>query len=69
MVRCQDLCVGDFWETQERRAITAFTTPVAVDRFLLVTTAKQTFVQAMFSFMSSFRVNGCACPISPSMQR
>ena len=33
----QDICVGDFWETQERRAIADFTTGIAVDKFMLVT--------------------------------
>jgi hypothetical protein len=36
----QDLCVGDLWETQERRGISSFTTAIAVDKFQLVTLAK-----------------------------
>ncbi len=37
--RRQDLCVGDFWETQERRNMSTFTTVIGVDKFLLITPA------------------------------
>ena len=33
-----DLCVGDFWETPERRNLTAFTTQIDSDTFSLYTT-------------------------------
>ena len=50
----QDLCVGDFWETQERRAIATFTTPIAVDKFLLVTSAVTVVNAPMFAFPDTF---------------
>ena len=34
----QDLCVGDFWETAERRAASAFTSVIAIDTMRLYTT-------------------------------
>ena len=49
----QDLCVGDFWETQERRGLAAFTEPIAVDRFLLVSSIVPT-PSAFFNFPTSF---------------
>jgi hypothetical protein len=33
----QDMCIGDFWETHERRSITTFTTALLVDKFTIVT--------------------------------
>ena len=36
-----DLCVGDFWETPERRNLTAFTAAIDSDAFVLYTTLNQ----------------------------
>jgi hypothetical protein len=36
----QDLCVGDFWESEERRALTTFTSAIYVDKLMLVTMLK-----------------------------
>ena len=40
MLFSQDLCLGDFRETFERRAVVEFTSPFFVDRLLLVTLTK-----------------------------
>eukprot|EP00291_Cryptomonas_curvata_P018852 CAMPEP_0172168344 /NCGR_PEP_ID=MMETSP1050-20130122/10082_1 /TAXON_ID=233186 /ORGANISM="Cryptomonas curvata, Strain CCAP979/52" /LENGTH=445 /DNA_ID=CAMNT_0012839249 /DNA_START=284 /DNA_END=1621 /DNA_ORIENTATION=+ len=32
-----DMCIGDFWETYERRSIATFTTAMLVDKFTIVT--------------------------------
>ncbi len=45
----QDLCVGDVWETQERRGLSSFTTAIAVDRFMLITNLKEKS-ESMFWF-------------------
>ena len=45
----QDLCVGDVWETQERRGLSSFTTAIAVDRFMLITNLKEKS-ESMFLF-------------------
>ncbi len=50
----QDLCVGDFWETQERRSIATFTTAIDVDRFMLVTTVLPQSNAELFPFPGSF---------------
>jgi len=34
-----DVCLGDFWETEERRNLVAFTTPLDVNSMKLITTA------------------------------
>ena len=52
----QDLCVGDFWETKERRAAADFTTVIGVDRFLLVSMAEREDTSAVLQFLSSFDV-------------
>ncbi len=54
----QDLCVGDFWETQERRSITSFTTAIAVDKFQLVTLLRPPAAASVFEF-----------PETPSLSR
>ena len=33
----QDMCVGDFWETVERREIATFTTAMVTDQFTIMT--------------------------------
>jgi hypothetical protein len=50
----QDLCVGDFWETQERRSIATFTTAIAVDKFQLVTITAAPPPKSMFQFPTAF---------------
>jgi hypothetical protein len=35
-----DLCVGDFWETAERRQLTPMTSSLAFDLFLLISKSK-----------------------------
>jgi hypothetical protein len=48
------LCVADFWETEQRRAISTFTSPVKVDTLLLVTTTKPLNTDSMFQFPNTF---------------
>jgi hypothetical protein len=66
----QDLCVGDFWETQERRSITSFTTAIAVDRFKLVTLLRPQAAPAIFVFPEmpelsrSYSLAPTQCPAS-----
>ncbi len=50
----QDICVGDFWETQERRGIAAFTTALAVDKFFLVTSSVTNTQPPMRVFPTAF---------------
>ena len=56
----QDICVGDFWETEERRGISTFTTTIAEDKFQLVTTARPMTAGSMFKFISAFDVSKSA---------
>jgi len=52
-----DLCVGDFWETPERRNLTTFTTPIDSDTFTLYTTRNPKAIVADFDpamFMAIF---------------
>ncbi len=46
--------MGDFWETQERRGIAAFTTALAVDKFILVTSSLTNTQPPMLVFPASF---------------
>ncbi len=55
----QDLCVGDFWETQERRSIASFTTAIAVDKFKLVTLLRPEDTQSLFVFPKTIDVRKC----------
>ena len=54
--------MGDFWETEERRAISTFTTAIGTDSFILLTNAQTLAAQQMFNFIPSFQVGRCACP-------
>jgi hypothetical protein len=52
-----DLCVGDFWETPERRNLTAFTAAIDSDSFTLYTTMNQSAILPAFNprmFMAIF---------------
>ena len=61
----QDVCVGDFWETAERRAISTFSTVIGVDHFLLVSMAQTSTSSELFKFMSQFQLSGCARARAP----
>jgi hypothetical protein len=53
-----DLCVGDFWETPERRNLTPFTAPIDSDFFTLYTTLNASAVKPPFDpqmFLSIFK--------------
>jgi hypothetical protein len=51
--RGQDLCVGDFWESADRRALTTYTSPIYVDKFILVTMI-QSMSNSFFLFPVQF---------------
>ena len=38
----KDLCVGTFWETPSRRNLVQFTTPLEINKFVIVTATKMT---------------------------
>jgi hypothetical protein len=58
------MCVADFWETEQRRGISTFTSPVKVDKLLLVTTTKPLNSDAMFQFPDTF-ISDRLVPPSP----
>eukprot|EP00291_Cryptomonas_curvata_P019850 CAMPEP_0172158522 /NCGR_PEP_ID=MMETSP1050-20130122/4420_1 /TAXON_ID=233186 /ORGANISM="Cryptomonas curvata, Strain CCAP979/52" /LENGTH=503 /DNA_ID=CAMNT_0012827925 /DNA_START=62 /DNA_END=1573 /DNA_ORIENTATION=+ len=60
-----DICVGDFWETPDRRGIAAFTTALAVDKFILVTSSVTNNKPPMLVFPAAFDPSSLATIFLP----
>jgi hypothetical protein len=65
-----DICVGDFWETTERRQLAPMTASMAIDIFQLVSRSTEEGKSTIDFFASIFmpfdnNVWGLCVPLSP----